>query len=360
MIFESAIRGYTKTTIDFPTELQIMEEYYQNEISILNMAIDYRNSKSAVNESYIEAIHEGFVNNVIEKVKLLIKKFLEWLRSIKDSVMKLFKKNRMTNSQRNKKVKEELEELDRLQKQAEDLSEVLNTTLKAARKMDEVFNCEGMDDLFKSVDEELKKMEKDEWTGFSKDFDDALDKVTKSMNLKYTVDMFESGTFRKAAEPLFKIADEADNIINKLTRVNNEEDENKLYEEFDQVKEKVNSMISNNSKEKILERLEGMKSNKKQFDMTTENFNRIMDNDDYDKNLEDVDKYINKETTTIEGSIKKLEGIAKQASGKFKQPDRIVSITNFYIVKMKEIITIAEQYKLHLSNNNHYGTTLYF
>lgn len=90
MIFEREIKSYMQpqteavieSVFELPTELQIMEEYYQNEIDFLNMVIEYKDALGSVNESYIESIHEGYMENLKKKAKEMIRRFIEFCNKI--------------------------------------------------------------------------------------------------------------------------------------------------------------------------------------------------------------------------------------------------------------------------------------
>lgn len=88
MIFESAIKQYKieESNFELPTELDIMREYYENEISFLNMAIEYKDTLGSVNESYLEAIHEGYIDNIKKKVKEIVDKFIAFCKKIRDII----------------------------------------------------------------------------------------------------------------------------------------------------------------------------------------------------------------------------------------------------------------------------------
>lgn len=91
MIFEKEIMEMTQPKFEFPTEMSILKEYYENEITLLNYVIEYKNALSNVNESTeLAVIQEEFNNKAINKIKEIIKKFIEFckniLRTVKDKI----------------------------------------------------------------------------------------------------------------------------------------------------------------------------------------------------------------------------------------------------------------------------------
>lgn len=93
MIFEKEIMEMTQPKFEFPTEMSILKEYYENEITLLNYVIEYKNALSNVNESTeLAVIQEEFNNKAINKIKEIIKKFIEFckniLRTVKDKIKK--------------------------------------------------------------------------------------------------------------------------------------------------------------------------------------------------------------------------------------------------------------------------------
>lgn len=63
--------------------MQLMREYYENEIIVLKESIQYQDDMhdAIVSESYdIESIHEGFIGNIVDKIKELLQKFIDWKR----------------------------------------------------------------------------------------------------------------------------------------------------------------------------------------------------------------------------------------------------------------------------------------
>lgn len=93
MIFESTIREMTQPKIEFefPTEMDILKEYYENEITLLNYIVEYKNALVNVDESTdLAVIQEEFNNKAINKIKEIIKKFIEFckkiLKAVKDKI----------------------------------------------------------------------------------------------------------------------------------------------------------------------------------------------------------------------------------------------------------------------------------
>lgn len=88
----------------FLDPIEIMQEYYENELYFLNQTIKFNNESNTITESSeLTAIREGFVQTTINKIKEILQKFLDWLRGIKDKIMKLFIKDI-------EKVKKQLED----------------------------------------------------------------------------------------------------------------------------------------------------------------------------------------------------------------------------------------------------------
>lgn len=91
--------------------LEIMQEYYENEISLYKSALEYKDN--CIGESYYElqSLEEGFVGNIIEKIKEIIKNFIDWIKGVFKAIGDFFKKDSSSESgsteEKLKKNKEE-------------------------------------------------------------------------------------------------------------------------------------------------------------------------------------------------------------------------------------------------------------
>lgn len=83
MIYANKVRQMVNESVVFelPSELEIMKEFFENEISFLKATIDYQETLNSVNESYIEAIQEARVEDIKRMIKELFRKFKEWLKN---------------------------------------------------------------------------------------------------------------------------------------------------------------------------------------------------------------------------------------------------------------------------------------
>lgn len=110
MIYEDiVIEQKFNNLIKSPT--QIMEEYYENEIYFLKSTIKCQNyiiENGSILESDNTYIVEGFVGNIIQKIKDIIDKFIEWCKNIFDSIRSIFSKKEKNIETVNKKVKDDL------------------------------------------------------------------------------------------------------------------------------------------------------------------------------------------------------------------------------------------------------------
>lgn len=105
MILEQKFDSLIKS----PTE--IMEEYYENEIYFLNSVIECQNSimeNGSILESDNNYIIEGFASNIIQKIKEIIDKFIEWCKNIFKSIKNIFTKKEKDIKTTNEKVKNDL------------------------------------------------------------------------------------------------------------------------------------------------------------------------------------------------------------------------------------------------------------
>lgn len=91
----------------------IMQEYYENELSLMEDTIMYQkkmHNAIITESSEVEYIHEGFIENAINKIKELLQKFIDWIKNIISSIKNFFKKDKGTGSVEDvKKTKEEIE-----------------------------------------------------------------------------------------------------------------------------------------------------------------------------------------------------------------------------------------------------------
>lgn len=104
--------------------IQIMEEYYQNEMSILNAVIECNNKIAAINEEStalvkhdkfvggndytVRETKKTFIQNMIEKMKEYLKKFIEWCKQLVQTVKKYFFKD---SEQIKKEIKNNLNKI---------------------------------------------------------------------------------------------------------------------------------------------------------------------------------------------------------------------------------------------------------
>ena len=83
MIYESAVREIMNPSFEIPTQLDIMKEFYENEITLLNYTIEHNTVLSNVNESTdLAVINEEFNNKVINKIKTIIIQFIEFCKKM--------------------------------------------------------------------------------------------------------------------------------------------------------------------------------------------------------------------------------------------------------------------------------------
>lgn len=85
----------------------IIAEYYQNEISLLESIIEMNNEVASINEAndlvvsdkYIDADYEvkevkdSFVKKAIQKLKELVQKFIEWCKKLAATIKGYFLKD---------------------------------------------------------------------------------------------------------------------------------------------------------------------------------------------------------------------------------------------------------------------------
>ena len=70
-------------SFEIPTQLDIMKEFYENEITLLNYTIEHNTVLSNVNESTdLAVINEEFNNKVINKIKTIIIQFIEFCKKM--------------------------------------------------------------------------------------------------------------------------------------------------------------------------------------------------------------------------------------------------------------------------------------
>lgn len=124
MIYGNIIREQQlNSLIDSP--MTILREYYENEIALLNDTIKYQDSihEAIVTESSeAEYIHEGFISNIVEKIKELLQKFIDWVKNVLSAIRNLFKKDNNSAQvgskkdvqQTKEKVKEKKEQIKKL------------------------------------------------------------------------------------------------------------------------------------------------------------------------------------------------------------------------------------------------------
>ena len=54
----------------------IIQEYYENEVSFLNSIIEYQDKSLITESTDLQVLQEGFAENIAKKIKELIDKFL--------------------------------------------------------------------------------------------------------------------------------------------------------------------------------------------------------------------------------------------------------------------------------------------
>lgn len=110
------------------SDIEIIQEYYNNEISFLESIIDYKDQ--SINESVdLETIQEGFFENVIKRIKELIQKFMNWIKSIFIKFKNLLKQKFNRKEKAIKDTKEKFKNIDK-----EDIS----TEEKEQKKKDSI------------------------------------------------------------------------------------------------------------------------------------------------------------------------------------------------------------------------------
>lgn len=116
MIYGNIILEQKNKNLDnLLSPITIMEEYYQNEIELLNSTIEYQNSiigGGVITESDLEYLNEGFVGNIIDKIKEMVRKFIDWVKNVFRSVKELFSKKSKDTKTEVEQVKKEVKKIE--------------------------------------------------------------------------------------------------------------------------------------------------------------------------------------------------------------------------------------------------------
>lgn len=136
----------------------IIQEYYENEISFLKSVIEYQNKSSMVTESTdLEILHEGFIENIMKKIKEIIRNLKEW-----------FKKFFNIHESRSKKYDQEIkdinkgceEALDKLKKKAKENQEKYGSPQRREEEYEKNKNKQKeLDEREKERKQRLKDLE---------------------------------------------------------------------------------------------------------------------------------------------------------------------------------------------------------
>lgn len=152
MILENQYNNLIKS------DIEIIQEYYNNEISFLESIIDFKNESSNITESTdLESLHEGFLETIKNKIKELIQKFLDWCKKLIRLIKDKFFKNNIN-----------IDLTDSLNKMNEDLKMHMKEKFdEADRYMKEKFDKTNSS---KSKENKSNKIEKIKYKVFKEDF----------------------------------------------------------------------------------------------------------------------------------------------------------------------------------------------
>lgn len=90
----------------------IIQEYYENEVSFLNSIIEYQDKSLITESTDLQVLQEGFMENIAKKIKELIDKFLDWLKKLWSKFTELFKKKVDSEDIKIKNTEKEMKDVD--------------------------------------------------------------------------------------------------------------------------------------------------------------------------------------------------------------------------------------------------------
>ena len=303
--------------------IEIIQEYYENEISLLNSTIEYQNSitkEGILTESDIEYLHEGFIGNIFEKIKEILRKFKEWLSNIFKSIKNIFSRDKKTDSQKAEEVKKDIEKIDKdttktdEQKIQEKIKVVSKT--KKVEKSEESKNSD-----FGSIGEKIYDIKLVE-AGYQKIF-----KTTE-----YMLSTFETMKFSSITD------EKANSFIQEIKEFKIEE----------KAKESINT-VDNTTK--IIK-----------FD--SDDFNKFMTDNEFTNGLNKLKDDLSIKIKTYEKRIDRLsrqleedKKIAEEYGT--KQSQAYASMINCMISELRLSISCATKYLQHFSDKKYNGTLIF-
>lgn len=92
--------------------IRIMQEYYENEVSFLNSIIEYQDKSLITESTDLQVLQEGFAENIAKKIKELIDKFLNWLKTLWSKFTELFKKKINSEDDKIKNAEKKMKDID--------------------------------------------------------------------------------------------------------------------------------------------------------------------------------------------------------------------------------------------------------
>lgn len=90
----------------------IIQEYYENEVSFLNSIIEYQDKSLITESTDLQVLQEGFAENIAKKIKELIDKFLNWLKTLWSKFTELFKKKINSEDDKIKNAEKKMKDID--------------------------------------------------------------------------------------------------------------------------------------------------------------------------------------------------------------------------------------------------------
>lgn len=112
MIYGDLILEQKRNELFQPSN-KIMLEYYKNEIDMLRSTIQYQNEVSLCESTYeLEILQEGFVSNIIDRIKEIIQNFIKWIGKVIQSIKDFFTKDSKTVDQKANDIEEELKKAE--------------------------------------------------------------------------------------------------------------------------------------------------------------------------------------------------------------------------------------------------------
>lgn len=293
--------------------INIMEEYYKNEISFLNSVIEYR---GIVSESCdLKILHEGFIEATKNKIKELIDKFIKWLKDLWNKFTQLFKKKLNNEANNVKKAKTAIDLIEH------------NPNLSEEQKNEKIDNI--LYGFTKSNKEETNNT------------DSKKDKENNSK--KYKMYFIES----------YYIANQ---IFNTMHNVDIKSIINPFFE---------NDQYINNQIERINDQLNNVKL--KSLDDIWNNYTQgycielgstdpkeiLKIYDDNLKKYEDFKKYIEKIKNDIDRNINQLKRTINNLPADMRKENLTLytSVVNKYISLTKQEISLSTQFIVKLGSN---------